>query len=97
MALAKNGTRIIIVDDARYRWTIDANDEPGLGIVVALADRPAQRSVTWVDHGNIVTPKVVRHCIEWALVSGWIPSQRGPDVEFRIRGDLTNRPILLER
>lgn len=47
MALAQKGTRIIVVDGVRYRWTIDANDEAGLGIVVELAESPGQRCVTW--------------------------------------------------
>ncbi len=99
MALAKKHSRTIVVDGSTYRWTIDANDEPGLGIVVELAETPAQRCVTWVghedmgSHQNIVTPAVVRHCIVSALEQGWTPDRRGPELRFRIVGASTSRPV----
>lgn len=93
MTLARKGTRRIVVGERVFRWTIDANDEPGLGIVVELAEAPKQRVVTWVDHGNTVTPRVVRHCILAALDNGWQPEQRGPDIRYRILAGVEGRPI----
>jgi hypothetical protein len=56
MAIAKKGTRLITVDDIEYRWVIQPDDEPGLGIVVECAENPGQRMITWVEHGNIISP-----------------------------------------
>jgi hypothetical protein len=93
MTLARKGSRKIVVGETTYRWTIDANDAPGLGIVVEAAEDPAQKIVTWVDHGNIVTPAVVRHCILAALDEGWRPDQRGPQLSFRIAAGVSDRPV----
>jgi hypothetical protein len=40
MAIAKKGTRLIRVDDVEYRWVVQPDDEPGLGIVVECAENP---------------------------------------------------------
>jgi len=83
MALRKSGTRQIVVGDATYRWTVAPNDEPGLGIVVELHAAPCRRLVTWVDHGTVIAPALVRATIEHGLAHGWQPTSRGPDLVFR--------------
>jgi hypothetical protein len=60
MAIAKKGTRLIRVDDVEYRWIVQPDDEPGLGIVVECAENPGQRMITWVEHGNIISPWLVK-------------------------------------
>jgi hypothetical protein len=90
MAIAKKGTRLIRVDDVEYRWIVQPNDEPGLGIVVECAENPAQRMITWVEHGNIISPWLVRKAILHALDRGWKPKQRGQELSFRFEGILVN-------
>ena len=63
MTLRRKGKRTILVDGVAYRWTVAPNDEPGLGIVVECAEAPAQRLVSWVDHGTIISPRLVRAAI----------------------------------
>jgi len=86
MSLAKKGTRGITVGGSRFRWRIAPNDLEGMAIVVEAAASPAQRMVTWVDHGNIISPWLVRHAIIQALCEGWHPQSRGPELTFRFRG-----------
>jgi hypothetical protein len=92
MTLARRGSRRIRINDEVYRWTLSADDEPGLGVVVEAADAPAQRMVTWFNHGCIITPAVVRHCVVAALADGWRPRERGPELRYRVRSGVTERP-----
>lgn len=84
MGLAKKGTRVLTVEGVRYRWVVAPADEPGLAIVVEDADSPGQRMVAWVQHGQIVSPRVVREAILRALSQGWRPQTRGADLTFRL-------------
>jgi hypothetical protein len=86
MALAKKGTRLIRVDEVEYRWVVQPDDEPGMGIVVECADHPGQRMITWVEHGNIISPWLVRKAILHALDRGWNPRQRGQEIVSRFEG-----------
>ncbi|AFY94269.1 hypothetical protein [Chamaesiphon minutus] len=90
MAIAKKGTRLITVDDIEYRWIVQPDDEPGLGIVVECAENPGQRMITWVEHGNIISPWLVRKAILHALDRGWKPKQRGQELNFGFEGILQN-------
>ena len=83
--IARKGTRLIEVDGRRYRWTVAPDDEPGLGIVIEDAERPAQRTVVWVEHGTVVSPGVVRQAIALAKDTGWVPEQAGPPLVLRYR------------
>ncbi len=85
MSLVKKGTRQITVDGSRFRYRVAPNDE-GLAIVVENAKTPSQRMVTWVDHGNIVSPWLVRRMIVGALSEGWHPERSGPQLTFRFQG-----------
>ena len=91
MAIAKKKTRLIRVDDIEYRWVVQPDDEPGLGIVVECADNPGQRIITWVEHGNIISPWLVREVILHALEQGWHPKRRGKQLIFRFEGILQNQ------
>lgn len=91
MAIAKKGTRLITVDDVEYRWVVQPDDEPGLGIVVECAKNPGQRMITWVDRGNIISPWLVRKAILHAVEQGWQPKQRGKQLTFRFEGILQNQ------
>ena len=56
------------------------NDEPGMAIVVVDGSGEGQRMVTWVDHGSIISPWLVRLTIQRALEAGWTPKKRGPEL-----------------
>ena len=83
MALKKQGSRKIIVGSETYRWKVSPDDEPGLGIVVEHYSQPKQRFVLWVDHGNTITPRLVKSAIKYALRNGWQPLERGKELSFR--------------
>jgi hypothetical protein len=84
MTLPRKGTRSIEVESIAFRWTVSAQDEPGLGIVVQRADANGQRLVSWVEHGVVVAPGLVRRAILDGLASGWRPSEGGPDFVRRV-------------
>ena len=86
MTLARKGSRQLVLDGVRYRWTVAPNDEPGVGIVVELADSPASRLVSWVEHGVVVSPGLVRRAILDAVATGWRPHDRGPELVRRVAG-----------
>lgn len=86
MSLAKTGTRRIIVNGTTFRWRVAPNDEPGMAIVVQTASRVGQRMVTWVEHGNVISPWLVRQAILNALDSGWAPDVSGSETVFRLTG-----------
>ncbi|WP_153461210.1 hypothetical protein [Streptomyces kaniharaensis] len=87
MAMAKKGTRVIVVDGERYRWVVAPNDEPGLAIVVLHADVDGQRMVTWVEHGVVVAPGLVAGAVRDALLHhGWTPRLRGRQLTLRCLG-----------
>lgn len=91
MAIAKKGARLIRVNGVEYRWTVQPNDEPGLGIIVECAENPGQKILAWVNHGNIISPWLVRKAILHALGKGWQPKQRGKVLIFRSEGILQNQ------
>jgi len=84
MTLARKGTRQLVVDNIHYRWTVAPDDEPGVGIVAELAARPASRLVSWVEHGVIIGPGLVRRAILDAVAAGWRPNEPGPDFVRRV-------------
>jgi len=83
MSLARKGTRLITVNGHQFRWRVAPNDEPGMAIVVESAITPAQRMVTWVDHGNTISPWLVHQAILHALEHRWQPHINGPELVFR--------------
>ncbi|MGW6423256.1 hypothetical protein ACWF82_11330 [Nocardia sp. NPDC055053] len=89
MGIARRGTRILNLDGERYRWVVSPDDEPGLAIVVEVAEGHGQRMVTWMDHGTIITPRVVAGAIHRALRRGWTPRERGTEVVYRVRSEST--------
>jgi ribosomal protein S18 acetylase RimI-like enzyme len=88
MAIPKKSTRQITVDGVVYRWIVSPDDEPGLGIVVECAEFPGEKMITWVEHGNIISPWLVRKAILHALSRGWQPQKLGQSIGFRLKGML---------
>lgn len=89
MAIVKKGTRLIKVDDVDYRWVVKADDN-GLGIVVECAENPGQILMAGVEHGNIISPWLVRKAILHALDLGWKPKQKDKIFGFQFEGMLQN-------
>ncbi|MBN8231853.1 hypothetical protein JYK02_30505 [Corallococcus macrosporus] len=83
MTLRRKGTRRIVVGTTPYRWTVAPNDEPGLAIVVEYESGQGQRMVTWVEHGTVISPGLVKEAINHALEAGWHPEQPGVERVFR--------------
>jgi hypothetical protein len=83
MTLPRKGTRLIVVDEIAYRWTVAPNDEPSLAIVVEHAEKPGQRLVRWVGHGTILRPGLVREAILDGLRAGWNAGAVGRDIVRR--------------
>ena len=79
MTLRKKGTRVIAIDGIQYRWIVAPNDEPGLAIVVEGANSPGRRLVSWVEHGTLITPALIRQIILSGRRAGWLPDERGTD------------------
>lgn len=86
MTIPKKGTRKITVDGVVYRWIVSPDDEPGLGIVVECAEFPGEKLITWVEHGNVISPWLVRKTILHALSKGWQPKKPGQGIGFRLEG-----------
>jgi hypothetical protein len=84
MTLTRKGSRLLVIDGVQYRWVVAPNDEPGVGIVVELASLPACRLVSWVDHGVVISPGLVRRAILDAAAAGWRPNERRPDFVRRV-------------
>ena len=75
MSIPKKGTRKITVDNVDYRWLVSPGYEIGLGIVVESSELSDSRMITYVDHGNIVSPWLVRVAIKNAISKGWQPHE----------------------
>ena len=90
MAIAKQGTRLIWVDQIAYRWLVRSNAGHCLVIVVEYANDPGQRMVTWVNDGTVISPWLVKAAIQHALKKGWHPQQRGTEFAIRVYGMLEN-------
>ena len=91
MSIAKKGTRRIVVEGASYQWVVSPDDEPGLGIVVEREAGHGQRLLAWVEHGNTISPVLVRKVILYALSRGWTPSERKKQMTFRLDDVFTGR------
>ncbi|MEU0544814.1 hypothetical protein ABZ319_33555 [Nocardia sp. NPDC005978] len=89
MTLSRKGTRILTVNEQRYRWTVSATDLPSLRFVVEAAEGAAQRMVVRVGAVETVSPRMVATAVEAGLRAGWTPDARGPELHYRLtRGRL---------
>ena len=88
MSIPKKGTRKITVDNVDYRWLVSPGYEIGLGIVVESSELSDSRMITYVDHGNTVSPSLFRVAIKNAISKGWQPHEQGN----RLEGILEREP-----
>jgi hypothetical protein len=91
MAIAKRGSRRIVVETVPYRWTrptyTQALAQGSLSFAVELEDSGrttlvvtvnGSRPDNWVgSEGYVVTPSVVERAIRQALHQGWSPAEEG--------------------
>lgn len=85
MALAKKGTREIVVEGHAYRWATSAANIPDrLEIIVEHYDTPGQRLVPWLDYPGAVTPSLIREVVLRGLAVGWCPREPGPELRVRL-------------
>lgn len=97
MTLAKKKTRIITIDDIRYRWLVT----PKKNICILVAEKEGVKGQKievcfetdsmhfWVEFPNIdhlnlkiLKPKDVESIIRRALNNGWKPDQKGKALVF---------------
>jgi hypothetical protein len=79
MAIARKGSRLIVVAGVGYRWAVTGRRDDRTGVVVELADRPAGLLIARAaDMGVPVVPAMVALGIRRALDEGWDPHASGP-------------------
>jgi len=88
--MAKHERRIV-VEGTSFRWLLRPDDEGGLHLHVRAAEERGARLSVWIDHGNLVTPWLVREAIVRALAEGWDPSTAGGTHALHLRGVLPDR------
>lgn len=102
MAIAKKGSRIIVIDGVRYRWRVSP-DDGFMDLVAEHASAPGQRLSVQIDYederrpigkgafatkqGRSIDPGTVHVVILSAIAQGWDPESRGPPLRFRFQGD----------
>lgn len=101
MTLPKKGTRRITIEGIDYRYLISPNDEIGIGVIVEPLNGLGQKIITWIEHGTIISPKLIRQSILSALAKGWNPGNQGQKIVFRFE-DIINitdnsEPLLVLR
>jgi hypothetical protein len=83
--------RRIVVANQAYQWSVSPRDA-GIRIIARRTDlRGTRPTIVWYEHGNLVTPWLVRSAIEHALANGWRDTEPGAQQEFTIRGQLPDR------
>jgi len=97
MALNKKKSRVITIDNEKFRWTISL----GSGYLIFVAEKEAMKgrkievyiasdiNEYWVDFPNvtdlnlkIVTPKDAASIIQQVLKLGWNPEEKGSLIVF---------------
>lgn len=98
MTLSKKGSRKIVVGNEEYRWTISATTKGHIFLIVEHGKEKGQRievhiqsdiNKIWSEFPHIdglnlkvVKPKEVATIILEAIVSGWIPREKGTPLVF---------------
>jgi len=102
MTLSRKKSRPIIIDEENYRWAI-APDSGYVTLVVEKTGVKGQKIAVqiltdindfWTEFPDvknlkldIVTPKLVRHCIIEALKKNWSPDKPGKQMDFNLLED----------
>jgi len=83
--------RTLVVEGTRFVWALTPGDE-GLRLRVRAQEAGGASLATLFDHGNLVTPWLVRQAILRGLASGWDPAAPGPERRIEVRGVVPDRP-----
>lgn len=95
MALAKKGSRNILVDEVQYRWKARSEPDNTTHVVVELYDNPQQSVVAFFqsslpatpDERRAVTPATVTAVIAYALDNGWSPEKKAKQLNLGFLDD----------
>ena len=90
MALAKKGSRSILVDDVQYRWKARSETDGSTHVVVELYDEPQQSIVAFFqsypfddpEEKRVITPATVTAIIAYALKNGWDPEKKAKQLNL---------------
>lgn len=100
MAIPKKESRIITIDDKKYRWVVGPNDDYNYfyaqregveGQIIAVFFRMYTNKVglPLFQKSNliIIKPKEAESMIRQALQLGWDAEKKGPTLKFTLIGD----------
>lgn len=90
MALAKKGSRSILVDEVQYRWKARSEKDDTTHVVVELYDNPQQSVVAFfqsypsanAEEKRSITPATVTAIITYALNQGWTPERKAKQLSL---------------
>ncbi|OJJ16098.1 hypothetical protein BKI52_35620 [marine bacterium AO1-C] len=90
MALAKKGSRSILVDDVQYRWKARSETDGTTHAVVELYDNPQQSVVAFFksypfddpEEKRVITPATITAIITYALRQGWDPEKKAKQLNL---------------
>ena len=96
MALAKKGSRSILVDDVQYRWKVRSEADGTTHVVVELYDIPQQSIVAFFksypftdpEEKRIITPATVTEIIAHALKNNWTPEKKAKQLNLGFLDDV---------
>ena len=96
MALAKKGSRSILVDDVQYRWKARSETDGTTHVVVELYEAPQQSVVAFFksypftdpEKKRIITPATVTAIISHALKNSWNPEKKAKQLSLGFLDDV---------
>ncbi len=95
MALAKKGSRSILVDEVQYRWKARSETDGTTHVVVELYNAPQQSVVAFFqshpfddpEERRMITPATVTAIIAYALKNGWDPEKKAKQLNLGFLDD----------
>lgn len=95
MALAKKGSRSILVEEVQYRWKARSEPDNTTHVVVELYDNPQQSAVAFFqsslpnnpDERRAITPATVSAIVLYALDNGWNPTKKAKQLNLGFLDD----------
>lgn len=99
MALAKKGSRSILVEEVQYRWKARSEADGTTHLVVELYDAPQQSIVAFFqsylpdnpEEKIAITPLLVTEVIAYALNQGWTPEKKAKQLNLGFLDDKIKR------
>lgn len=96
MALAKKGSRSILVDEVQYRWKARSETDGTTHVVVELYEAPQQSVVAFFksypftdsEEKRIITPATVTAIIAYALKHNWTPEKKAKQLNLGFLDDM---------